>query len=140
MADDTKLLDYLKRVTVDLHDTRSRLHEVEGQSREPIAIGGMSCRYPGDVHSPQDLWNLVAAGEDAIGAFPTDRGWDLERLFDSDGDSAHSTYVRESGFVYDATEFDAEFFGIGEREALGMDPQQRLLLEEAWHALEHAGL
>ena len=140
MTDDAKLLDYLKRVTVELRQTRDRLQEVEQREREPIAIVGMSCRFPGGIASPDDLWELLAAGGDAIGGFPEDRGWDLERLFDPDPEAVDTSYVREGGFLAGVADFDAGFFGIGPREALAMDSQQRMLLECAWEAFEHAGI
>ncbi|WP_229874287.1 type I polyketide synthase, partial [Streptomyces cirratus] len=143
--DDAKLLDYLKRVTADLHQTRRRLQEVENQDHEPIAIVAMSCRYPGGISTPDDLWRLVAEGRDAITTFPTDRGWDLDGLRGEEGQGADTSgsggsYVDEGGFVQDVAGFDAGFFGISPNEALTMDPQQRLLLEVSWEAIERAGI
>ncbi|MFI7894695.1 type I polyketide synthase [Streptomyces sp. CACIS-1.16CA] len=138
MSTEDKLRDYLKRVTADLTSVRQRLRAAESTEHEPIAIIGMSCRFPGGVDSPEALWRLVRDGVDAMGDFPADRGWDMTPF--TTGIAADADFTREGGFLDGVADFDPSLFNISPHEALAMDPQQRLMLETSWEAVERAGI
>ncbi|MFB9909385.1 type I polyketide synthase [Allokutzneria oryzae] len=122
------------------HSENHEAADVVVAHSEPIAIVSMGCRFPGDVNSPEQLWEVLAGGRDLVGEFPAERGWDIDSIYDPDADKLGKSYVREGGFLRQAHEFDPTFFGISAREAMAMDPQQRVLMETAWESLERAGL
>ena len=140
MNEQEKLLSYLKKVTGELHETRQRLREAESPRREPVAIVAMGCRFAGGADSPEELWELVRSGADAVLELAAGPRLGHRRLLRPGTGAPGKTYSKSGGFLDRAGDFDAGFFGISPREALATDPQQRLLLETSWEALERAGI
>jgi NADP-dependent 3-hydroxy acid dehydrogenase YdfG len=143
----TVVFDYPSAVTLGRHVLRRLLGTERPPAAaatvatgEPVAIVAMGFRFPGGASGPEQLWELLDSGADAVGGFPADRGWDLAGLYDPDPDHAGTSYTRQGGFLAGAGDFDPGFFGISPREALAMDPQQRLLLDVCWEAIERAGI
>ncbi len=139
MAAHSENLSAEKQMLLALRSLRQRVEDLEGRNREPIAIIGMGCRFPGRADTPEGYWNLLAHGRDAVREIPPER-MDLDPIFHSGPQMPGKTYSRWAGLLDAPGDFDAEFFGISPREAVTMDPQQRLLLEVSWEALEDAGI
>src|SRR3954464_10072162 len=112
MADEDKLREYLNQVTVKLRQTRQRLREARERDSEPVAIVGMSCRFPGGVTDPESLWELLAAGGGVIWGLPAERGWAMGAPHDPGRDQPGKSYVRHGGFMRDVAGFEPGFFGI----------------------------
>lgn len=131
--------DRLKRTFLALKKTQKELSNLKFKQREPIAIIGIGCKFPGGVNNTNDYWQLLLDQRDAISEIPEDR-WDNDAFYDADSSTLGSIATRHGGFIDDPDLFDANFFDISPREARSLDPQQRLILEVTWEALENAGI
>ncbi|WP_307731693.1 polyketide synthase, partial [Microseira wollei] len=137
VSKDYRLL--MQTALLELEEMQAKLEAVEKAKKEPLAIVGMGCRFPGGANNPEAFWQLLRDGVDAVTEVPANR-WDIDAFYDPDPDAPGKMYTRYGGFVSQLEEFDAQFFGIAPREAVSLDPQQRLLLEVSWEALENAAI
>ncbi|MBR8838432.1 MAG: SDR family NAD(P)-dependent oxidoreductase [Stigonema ocellatum SAG 48.90 = DSM 106950] len=128
----------LENAFLELRRMRSEFDTVEQARKEPIAIIGMGCRFPGGANNPEAYWRLLHDGVDAITKIPSER-WQVDAYYNPDPDVPGQMYTQYGGFLNEVDKFDPQFFGISPREAVSIDPQQRLLLEVSWEALENAG-
>ncbi|NEP12526.1 MAG: type I polyketide synthase, partial [Symploca sp. SIO2C1] len=129
----------IQKAFLQIETLQSKLKTADKQKKEPIAIIGMGCRFPGGADSPEAFWQLLSNGVDAISEVPANR-WDINNYYDPNPDAPGKIATRDGGFISVVDSFDAPFFGISPREAQSLDPQQRLLLEVSWEALERAHL
>ncbi|MGZ9235519.1 MAG: type I polyketide synthase, partial [Anaerolineales bacterium] len=129
----------LNRALLAIEKLEARLKTAENAQREPIAIIGLGCRFPGGVNDAESFWQLPRDGVDAVTDIPADR-WDVDAYYDPDPEKPGKMYTRRGAFLDQVDQFDPQFFGIMPKEARDMDPQQRLLLETTWEALENAGI
>ena len=132
-------LSPIKQAYLKLSEMQARLDATEEARREPVAIVGMACRFPGRNNDPESFWQFLRAGGNAIREVPKDR-WDIDAFYDPNPGTPGKMYTRNGAFLDRVDLFDPQFFGIAPREATRMDPQQRLLLEVAWEALERSGI
>ncbi|AOY81500.1 type I polyketide synthase [Moorena producens JHB] len=134
--------NYLKLIKVasdKIANLEAELKTLKSKNNsQAIAIIGMGCRFPGGGAGPQEFWDILHQGVDAIAEVPQDR-WSIDDYYDPDPETPGKMYSRYGGFIEQIQEFDPHFFGISGRETISLDPQQRLLLEVTWEALELAG-
>ncbi len=138
MAERAEGLSPLKQAILEIRELRSQLDEIERARTEPIAIVGLSLRFPGGAQDAESFWQLLRDGVDTIAEVPAER-WDIDAYYDANSTTPGKMSTRFGAWLNGIDQFDAPFFGISPREAMSMDPQQRLLLEVAWEALEQAG-
>ena len=133
-----KKLSNEQRLLLKLKQATAKIQAIQAAATEPIAIVGMSCRFPGGASTPEAFWDVLQNGVDTIAEVPKDR-WHLDDYYDPYPETPGKIYSRYGGFIDQVQEFDANFFGISPKETTHLDPQQRLLLEVTWEALEHSG-
>lgn len=135
----TSTQETVKQALLEIKRLKQRVAHLESAATQPLAIVGMSCRFPGGVARPDDLWQVLLDERDLHSEVPNDR-WEADNFYDPDKAKPGRMYTRSGYFLDNVQGFDADFFGISPREATLLDPQQRLLLELSWEALEDAGI